>query len=200
MKDYQMKKQILAAAIAASSLFAVVAPNVAQAADYKVDVAGAHASVQFKIKHLGYSWLLGRFNTFDGGFSYDAKSPNASQINMVIDTASLDSNHAERDKHLKSDDFLDVKKFPKATFQSQSMTFTDADNGTVTGDFTLKGVTKTITFPVTKIGEGSDPWGGYRVGFTGETSLKLTDYGITTNLGPASTHVDMTLNIEGVRQ
>lgn len=195
-----MKKQILAAAIAASSLFVAVAPNVAQAADYKVDVAGAHASVQFKIKHLGYSWLLGRFNTFDGGFSYDAKSPNASQINMVIDTASLDSNHAERDKHLKSDDFLDVKKFPKATFQSQSMTFTDADNGTVTGDFTLKGVTKTITFPVTKIGEGSDPWGGYRVGFTGETSLKLTDYGIMTNLGPASTHVDMTLNIEGVRQ
>ncbi|WP_017221457.1 YceI family protein [Moritella dasanensis] len=195
-----MKKQILAAAIAASSLFAAVAPNVAQAADYKVDVAGAHASVQFKIKHLGYSWLLGRFNTFDGGFSYDAKSPNASQINMVIDTASLDSNHAERDKHLKSDDFLDVKKFPKATFQSQSMAFTDAHNGTVTGDFTLKGVTKTITFPVTKIGEGSDPWGGYRVGFTGETDLKLTDYGITTNLGPASTHVQMTLNIEGVRQ
>jgi len=64
----------------------------------------------------------------------------------------------------------------------------------------LKGVTKTITFPITKIGEGSDPWGGYRAGFSGETSLKLTDYGITTNLGPASTYVDMTLNIEGVRQ
>ncbi|MDX2322107.1 MAG: YceI family protein [Moritella sp.] len=195
-----MKKQILAAVIATSSVFAVAAPNVAQAADYKVDVAGAHASVQFKIKHLGYSWLLGRFNTFDGGFSYDAKSPNASQINMVIDTASLDSNHAERDKHLKSDDFLDVKKFPKATFKSQSMNFSDAEHGTVTGEFTLKGITKTITFPVTKIGEGSDPWGGYRVGFTGETDLKLTDYGITTNLGPASTHVQMTLNIEGVRQ
>jgi len=197
--ENRMKKQILAAAITASSLFAVVAPNAAQAADYKVDVAGAHASVQFKIKHLGYSWLLGRFNTFDGGFSYDAKTPNASKINFVIDTASLDSNHAERDKHLKSDDFLDVKKFPKATFESQSIKFSDNDNGIVTGAFTLKGITKTITFPVTKIGEGSDPWGGYRVGFTGETSLKLTDYGITTNLGPASTYVDMTLNIEGVR-
>lgn len=195
-----MKKTILAATLAASSLFAVVAPNVAQAADYKVDVAGAHASVQFKIKHLGYSWLLGRFNTFDGGFSYDAKSPDASQINMVIDTASLDSNHAERDKHLRSDDFLDVKKFPKATFKSESIKFSDDDNATVTGAFTLKGITKTITFPITKIGEGSDPWGGYRVGFSGETSLKLTDYGITTNLGPASASVDMTLNIEGVRQ
>lgn len=195
-----MKKQILAAAIAASSLLAVVAPNVAQAADYKVDVAGAHASVQFKIKHLGYSWLLGRFNNFDGGFSYDAKSPNESKINMVINTGSLDSNHAERDKHLRSDDFLDVKKFPKARFKSQSIKFSDDDNAIVTGAFTLKGITKTITFPITKVGEGSDPWGGYRVGFTGETSLKLTDYGIMTNLGPASTTVDMTFNLEGVRQ
>lgn len=195
-----MKKTILAATLAASSLFAVVAPNVAQAADYKVDVAGAHASVQFKIQHLGYSWLLGRFNTFDGGFSYDAKTPNASKINMVIDTASLDSNHAERDKHLRSDDFLDVTKFPKATFNSESIKFSDDDNATVTGTFTLKGITKTITFPITKIGEGSDPWGGYRVGFTGETSLKLTDYGITTNLGPASASVNMTFNLEGVRQ
>ncbi|SQD77035.1 YceI family protein [Moritella yayanosii] len=194
-----MKKQILAVAITASSLFTAVAPNVAQAADYNIDVAGAHASVQFKIKHLGYSWLLGRFNTFDGDFSYDAKSPNASQINLIIDTASLDSNHAERDKHLKSDDFLDVKKFPKAKFRSQSIKFSDDTNGMVTGLFTLKGITKTITFPITKVGEGADPWGGHRVGFTGEASLKLTDYGITTDLGPASVYVDMTFNIEGVR-
>ncbi|CAM3014456.1 YceI family protein [Moritella viscosa] len=197
--ENRMKKQILAAAITASSLFALVAPNAAQAADYKVDVDGAHASVQFKIKHLGYSWLWGRFNTFDGGFSYDEKAPSASKINFVIDTASLNSNHAERDKHLKSNDFLDVKKFPKATFKSNNIKFSDDENGTVTGAFTLKGITKTITFPIAKVGEGSDPWGGYRVGFTGETSLKLTDYGITTNLGPASAYVDMILNIEGVR-
>ena len=195
----RMKKQILAAAITASSLFAAVASNAAQAADYNIDVAGAHASIQFKIKHLGYSWLLWRFNTFDGDFSYDAKSPNAAQINLIIDTASLDSNHAERDKHLKSDDFLDVKKFPKAKFKSQNIEFSDDGKGLVTGLFTLKGITKTITFPITKVGEGADPWGGHRAGFTGEASLKLTDYGITTNLGPASAYVDMTFNIEGVR-
>jgi len=192
-----MKKHILAATIAAASLFAA---TTAQAADYRLDIAGAHASVQFKIKHLGYSWLTGRFNKFDGEFSYDAAKPNASKINVTIDTRSLDSNHAERDKHLKSDDFLDVSEFPKATFVSKSIKFSNADNGTVTGNFTLKGVTKTITFPIDKVGEGNDPWGGYRVGFTGTTSLKLTDYNITTNLGPASTIVDMTLNIEGVRK
>lgn len=192
-----MKKHILAAALAASALLATGA---AQAADYKLDIAGAHASVQFKIKHLGYSWLTGRFNKFDGNFSYDAKAPNDAKINVTIDTRSLDSNHAERDKHLRSDDFLDTGEFPKATFVSQSVKFSDADSGTVTGDFTLKGVTKTITFPIEKVGEGNDPWGGYRAGFSGTTSLKLTDYNITTSLGPASTVVDIILNIEGIRQ
>ncbi|TWX67166.1 YceI family protein [Colwellia demingiae] len=198
-----MKKTLitttLATTLLASSLFAAIAPNTALAADYKVDVKGAHASVQFKIKHLGYSWLLGRFNTFDGNFSYDDKSPNNAKINIEIDTKSIDSNHAERDKHLKGKDFLNVSNFPKATFVSNSIKFSDDENAIVTGEFTLKGVTKTISFPVVKIGEGEDPWGGYRAGFSGTTHFKLADYGITYNLGPASTQVEMSLNIEGVR-
>jgi polyisoprenoid-binding protein YceI len=198
-----MKKTLitttLATTLLASSLFAAIAPNTALAADYKVDVKGAHAFVQFKIKHLGYSWLLGRFNTFDGDFSYDDKSPNSAKINIEIDTKSIDSNHAERDKHLKGEDFLNVSSFPKATFVSNNIKFSDDENAIVTGEFTLKGVTKTISFPVVKIGEGQDPWGGYRSGFSGTTSFKLADYGISYNLGPASTHVEMALHIEGVR-
>ncbi len=190
---------VLTTSLLASSVLATFAASSVQASDYKVDVKGAHAFVQFKIKHLGYSWLLGRFNTFDGGFSYDEKSPNNAKINIEIDTTSLDSNHAERDKHLKGKDFLDVSSFPEATFTSQSIKFSDDENAVVTGEFTLKGVTKTISFPIVKIGEGQDPWGGYRAGFSGTTSLKLTDYGISYNLGPASTHVEMALHIEGVR-
>ncbi len=113
---------------------------------------------------------------------------------------SIDSNHAERDKHLRGKDFLDVKSFPKASFVSKSIKFSDDKNAVVTGDFTLKGVTKTITFDVEKIGEGKDPWGGYRAGFSGSTTLKLTDYNITYNLGPASTHVEIGLHIEGIRK
>lgn len=192
-----MKKLLVSAAVAAT-LFGATA---AQAADYVIDTKGAHAFVTFKIKHLGYSWLHGRFNTFDGEFSYDAKNPNASQIMVNIDTKSIDSNHAERDKHLRGDDFLNVDKFPKATFKSTSIKFEDdGEEADVTGEFTLHGVTKTITFEIEKIGEGQDPWGGHRVGFEGETSLKLADFGIDYNLGPASTHVDIGLFIEGIRQ
>ena len=191
-----MRKQLIGAMLASS----MILPNLAQAADYIVDKAGTHAFIQFKIKHLGYSWLLGRFNDFDGTFSYDKEQPEASQINIVIQTVSIDSNHAERDKHLRGDDFLEVARYPEATFTSTQYKATDENNGVLTGEFSLHGVTKTISFPVEKIGEGPDPWGGYRVGFSGTTSLKLADYGIDYNLGPASTHVDLELYIEGIRQ
>lgn len=191
-----MKKLLLAMALSS----AAVLPIMVKAADYQVDVRGAHAFINFKIQHLGYSWLTGRFNTFDGQFFYDASKPEASKIEIVIDTASIDSNHAERDKHLRGKDFLNVAKFPKATFKSTSYKAIDENNGELTGELNFHGVTKTITFPVEKIGEGRDPWGGYRAGFSGTTRLKLTDYGINYNLGPASTHVDLELHIEGVRQ
>lgn len=190
-----MKQTILAIAMGAS----LFAGNV-MAADYVVDTKGAHASVQFKIQHLGYSWLTGRFNRFDGQFSYDAKNPEAAKISVNIDPASVDSNHAERDKHLRSSDFLEVSKFKTSTFESTSVK--DLGNGKleVKGNFTLRGVTKPIVLDVEKIGEGKDPWGGYRVGFAGTTQVALADYGVPTNLGPASANVELELHIEGIKQ
>ncbi len=170
------------------------------AADYKIDTKGAHAFIQFRVKHLGYSWLYGRFNTFDGSFSYDEKKPEATKINVTIDTASIDSNHAERDKHLRSDDFLDVKKFPKATFVSKKVMPKGSDKAVLVGDLTLHGVTKEVSIDVTKIGGGKDPWGGYRQGFQGSTSFKLKDFNIKKDLGPASQEVELILSIEGIRQ
>ena len=182
---------MLAACLFSSSSFA---------AEYKLDIDGAHAFVNFKIKHLGYSWLTGRFNRFDGNFSYDAKAPNEAKIKVIIDTSSIDSNHAERDKHLRSADFLDVKQFPTAIFTSSSYQSTDANNGIISGTLELHGVKREISFPVEKIGEGRDPWGGYRAGFSGSTSLSLSDYDIQANLGPQSTEVLLELHIEGIRQ
>jgi polyisoprenoid-binding protein YceI len=169
------------------------------AANYNVDTKGAHASINFKIKHLGYSWLTGRFNKFSGQFSYDPANINASKITIDVDTSSIDSNHAERDKHLRSEDFLEVDKFNSAKFVSTQITDKGDGQLTVVGDFTLHGVTKSITIDAEKIGEGNDPWGGYRVGFAGNTTLKLKDFGIPERLGPASTEVFIELHIEGVR-
>ena len=181
-------------------LTAALAFSTANAADYKIDMKGAHASINFKIQHLGYSWLTGRFNDFSGDFSYDEDNLKASDIMVTIDTSSLDTNHAERDKHLKSDEFLNVDKYPEAKFVSTSIESTGEGEMTVTGDFTLHGVTKSITIDAKKVGEGDDPWGGYRAGFTGTTKLALKDFGIDYDLGPASQEVMLTLNIEGVKQ
>ncbi len=119
---------------------------------------------------------------------------------MVIDTASIDSNHAERDKHLRSKDFLAVDKFPQASFVSQSYAEAADGSAVLTGQLTLHGVTKTIAIDVLPVGHGNDPWGGYRRGFEGTTTIALKDFGITTDLGPASTHVDLRLSVEGIRQ
>jgi polyisoprenoid-binding protein YceI len=178
----------------------VLLAQLSQAANYIIDTKGAHAFINFKIQHLGYSWLTGRFNTFEGSFDYDAKAPEKSRIEVTIKTNSIDSNHAERDKHLKGKDFLNVGKYPTAKFVSAKYTAKDAQTATLTGELTLHGVTKTINIDVQKIGEGADPWGGYRVGFEGTTRIKLADYGITYNLGPKSTHVDLELLIGGIRK
>lgn len=172
----------------------------AHAADYQVDDKGAHASINFKIQHLGYSWLTGRFNTFGGSFSYDESKPAASKISINIDTTSVDSNHAERDKHLKSDDFLAVGKFPEAKFESTKVTDKGSNKLEVVGNLTLRGVTKEVVIDAEKIGEGDDPWGGYRAGFAGTTSIALKDFGIPTDLGPASKSVLLELHVEGIRQ
>lgn len=179
-------------------MVAVVGSTAASAADYDIDTKGAHASINFRIKHLGFSWLTGRFDKFAGTFSYDAKAPEASKVSVEIDTASVSSNHAERDKHLRNADFLDVEKFPKATFVSKKVEPAGDGKAKVTGDLTLRGVTKEITIDAAYVGGGADPWGGNRTGFTGKTSIALADFGITFNLGPASKEVELTLDIEGV--
>ncbi len=171
-----------------------------QAADYVIDTGKAHAFIQFRIKHLGYSWLMGRFNVFDGEFSYDEKNPSAAKITVNIDPASIDSNHAERDKHLRGKDFLYVEKYPKASFVSTSFEEKAKGKAVLKGDLTLHGVTRPITIEVQHIGHGKDPWGGYRRGFAGRTFFALKDFNMDYDLGPASKEVQLFFSIEGIRK
>lgn len=174
--------------------------NLASAADYIIDTEKAHAFIQFRIKHLGYSWLLGRFNDFSGRFSYDENNPSTASVDVKINTASVDTNHAERDKHLRNKDFLNVKKYPQASFSSTRFKDNGDGSALLYGNFTLHGVTRPIIIDVKHVGHGPDPWGGYRRGFEGTTSIKLSDYNINYDLGPASRELELSLHIEGIRQ
>ena len=196
MMNVMKKAALVTAAMMMSSLALAAQP----AGTYQFDKQGAHQFVMFKISHLGYSWLYGRFNDFNGSFTVDAENPENSKVEATIQTASVDSNHAERDKHLRNDDFLDVDKYPTATFKSTSIEQTGEDTAKITGDFTLHGVTKPVTLDAKMIGYGDDPWGGYRMGLEASTMLKLSDFGITKNLGPASETVEIIISVEGIRK
>lgn len=193
-----LKKSLLALAVSGIGVMSLPA----LADTYEIDAKGAHASINFAVKHLGYSWLTGRFDTFSGEFTYDPTKPEASTINVTIDTTSVNSNHAERDKHLRSPDFLNVEKFPKATFVSKQIKVDGDDKNEfdIIGDLTLNGVTKSITIEVDKVGEGKDPWGGYRAGFEGETEINMKDFNIKMDLGPASQTVKLELHVEGIKK
>jgi polyisoprenoid-binding protein YceI len=196
MIDRALSALTLTSGLLAGSL----APSLAQAEDYLIDTKDAHAFIQFRIKHLGYSWIYGRFDDFAGTFSYDEKDPAASKADVVIKTASVDTNHAERDKHLRGGDFLNVGNYPEARFRSVSYQPSGSGKAILTGELTLHGVTRAVTIDASEIGHGPDPWSGYRRGFEGTTTLRLKDYGITRDLGPASTEVELTLSVEGIRQ
>jgi len=192
-----MNRSAILATLLATSLSL---PLAARAEDYVMDTQKAHSFIQFRIKHLGYSWLLGRFNDFEGRFSYDAANPAATRVEVTIDTASIDSNHAERDKHLRSKDFLDVTQYPQARFVSTAYDENADGGGRMQGELTLHGVTRPVTIAVKPVGHGPDPWGGYRRGFEGSTHLTLADFGIDYNLGPAAKQVELFLSVEGIRQ
>ena len=170
------------------------------AADYKIDTAGMHASVLFKISHLGISWLRGGFDKFEGSFSYDADKPNDSKISMTVDTTSVNTNHAERDIHIQAPGLLETEKFPNATFTSTKFNWVDDKTGTVSGKLKIHGIEKNVTMNINKTGEGKDPWGGYRVGFEGKMNIRLADFGMTKNLGKASETLELIVAIEGIRQ
>jgi polyisoprenoid-binding protein YceI len=150
---------------------------VAQPAVYKVD--SDHSGVSFTIRHF-VSNVPGRFKDFDGSIKYDPKNPAASSVNFTIQAASIDTDNPDRDNHLRGDDFFSVEKFPTLTFSSTSVKAVDADTLEVTGELTMKGVTKKVTVPVEFLGSLKTPR-GEKAGF--ETAFKLDrkEYGIIWN-------------------
>ena len=137
--------------------------GLAFSADYQVDPN--HSTVQFSAKHLLISTVTGKFKEFSGTISYDDKDITKSSVSGTIKTASIDTGVADRDNHLRSADFFDVEKNPEITFKSTKVE-KSGDGVTISGDLTIKGVTKQVKFPATVNGPIKDPWGNSRIGFS----------------------------------
>jgi polyisoprenoid-binding protein YceI len=166
----------------------------ASAETYKIDAV--HSQVIFRIGHLGVSKIFGRFNTTEGTFVTD-DDPSKISFEATVSVDSLDTGNPQRDKHLKSPDFFNAKQFPEITFKSTSVA-KSGDTYQITGDLTLHGVTKSITVPMTKIGEAKT-MAGERAGFGTEFTVKRSDYGMNFMPGAVGDDVELLINLEGVK-
>jgi polyisoprenoid-binding protein YceI len=140
-----------------------------------------HSSVDFTVRHMVFSRVRGTFPTFTLELDVDEKTNLPTAISAVIDAASVDTNVADRDAHLKSPDFLDVANYPSIAFKATSITGT-ADALTILGDLTIHGVTKPVTLIASVDGRAQDPWGNDRIGFSATTTINRKDFGLTYNM------------------
>lgn len=141
-----------------------------------------HSQIGFGARHAMITKVRGQFNEFSGTGFYSAENPADSKLEVTIQAKSIDTRNADRDTHLRSNDFFSMDEFPLIAFASTSFSKTDADNiYAVTGDLTIKGITKSITIDLGFTGEAVDPWGNQRVGFEGKTTINRGDWGVNFN-------------------
>lgn len=184
-------------AIALSMATTIFAADQVFAAEYTLDTPGMHAAINFRANHLGYSFVTGRFDKFSGNFSFDKADPANAKVKIEIDASSINTNHEKRDEHLRSADFFDVENHGTATFESTSVTPTGDNTAKITGNLTIRGVTKEVTLDATYIGEGDDPWGGYRAGFSATGEIVPAEFGMPH--GVAQAPVQLMIEAEGTR-
>jgi polyisoprenoid-binding protein YceI len=146
--------------------------------NYAVD--GAHSSASFKVKHL-MSKTSGNFKDFSGTFTFDEKNPKAFKGSFVVKADTIFTNEAKRDEHLKSADFFNVEKHPTLSFVAKELKAAGKNKYKMLGDFTMLGVTKTVSFDMEYLGTGKDPWGNEKVGFSASGKINRKDYGMVWN-------------------
>ena len=196
-----MKRQSFFVAIAifmVLGVLAVFSHPAAATETYQVDPV--HSAAVFRIKHLGITYLYGRFNDLSGTLKIDDKTPANSVVEVYAKTKSIDTFNSERDNHLRSPDFFDAKKFDIISFKSKSFTKVSIDVYEVTGDLALHGVTRPLTVKVQRTGSGKDPWGGFRIGYETTFTIKRSDFGMSFMMEGVGDEVRIILSIEGIRQ
>ncbi len=145
------------------------------------EIDGDHSNVEFVVRHL-LSRVRGRFTQFAGAISVDA-DPARSFVEVVIQAASINTNHDERDAHLRGTDFLDVERFPVLSFHSTAVSRPDAEGRfRVTGELAIRDVTRPVTLEAHYLGSSEDPWGGRRAAFSVRTEIDREDFGLGWNV------------------
>ncbi len=165
-----------------------------------------HTTIGFSARHAMVAKVRGNFTEFTGSFTLDGDVPESSSAELLVQTASLTTQNADRDAHLKSADFLNVEVNPTLSFKSTGVNVKGGDTFIVTGDLTIGSVTKSVDVEFELIGVSKDPWGGTRIGFDGETEITRKDFGLVWNVALEAggvlvgEKVKLNLDVEAVKQ
>ena len=188
--------------IGSSAAPAITAAAVATtaAADGAFAVDKTHSTVVFRVQRTGGAPFYGVFGEIDGTFNLNHEDPTKSTIDVTIPVASVNSNNAGRDKHLKAADFFSAEEFPNATFKATKFTKTGEKQYDVAGDFTLRGTTKPITIKVKETGAGPARGGGNAVGLDVQFSFKRSEFGMNYGLTSLSDDITLMVGLEGVQK
>ena len=141
----------------------------------------AHSDIFFTVRHMVITKVRGRFLKWDGTLALDEQDWSKSHVEVSIDAASISTSDEKRDGHLKSADFLDAEKFPKLTFKSTRVDKVSSDKLKVTGELTIRDVTKSVTLDVELLGKAKDPWGNNKIAFNGKVAIQREEYGAKWN-------------------
>jgi len=196
-------RRILFTAVLIAGVMALLLPLTVRAEVETYMIDKVHSMANFKIRHL-FSKVSGTFSDVNGTIWLDKGNVEASRVDATINVYSVDTNHEKRDAHLLSKDFFHVEKYPIMRFVSTTVEVTGENEGVMSGDLTMHGVTRSVKVPFKILGFGPDPWGGYRSGFEAKTLLKRSDYGIDHGLGEkgggaVGDEVEVNILIEGIK-
>lgn len=159
-----------------------------------------HTQIEFSAKHLGMMTVRGTFTDVTPSGTVDLDDPENSHVEITIRADSIKTHHEQRDNHLRSSDFLEIEKYPTARFITTSVARAAGDAVTVTGDLTVKDVTRSVTFDLTRMGEFNDPAMGHRIAYSGQLKLSRKDFGVKFNAaldGKFIVSDEVTISLEG---
>ena len=183
--------------LAVSILVGALPVSAAFADAYTIDPA--HTFPNFRISHLGFSTMHGRFGATVGKLEYDPAGKQGS-VEITIDATSVDTGHQKRDDHLRSPDFLNVAEFPEITFKSTAVDFNGDKPSSITGDLTIMGVSKSVTLDVTSVNCAEHPFSKvWTCGFDANTAIKRSDFGINYGLPAIGDDMELSFEVEATK-